>query len=164
MRDPWILGGLVAEQPILVHAADLVIFVTRITGYPNGFSFCVHFELRSLPSHHAFQIDLSPVGEEWRVAPEVGFADGTRWRVVTHGGDGIVFESAEAGFGPLGGSYSATYWVPALPPAGPVEFTIRFDSADEHILASREGSAEVDGTLILRAARTAMELWPRTNE
>lgn len=110
---PGYLAGLVTDQPVLVRQRDLVAYISHIGAYPEGFTFTAFVEQAT---------EDGPLsGNEPHV--EVNFADGRTWRYdLDMRGDFMFRPEAESSGGPGGQSWRARYWLPALPPEGPLTF------------------------------------------
>jgi hypothetical protein len=162
------LGGTVAREFVLARAADVVVAVSGLTGYPNGFSFTVTVALRTEDrrgrlSRLAFHRDLT---EDEALPPEflrlgLVFADGSAASNIDGGPDASwLAEPVGPLLLPLNGGgggrrHDMSYWVWPLPPSGPLTFVCEWPR-----FGIRESRADVDGALIHDAARRAVPLWP----
>jgi hypothetical protein len=139
---PGYLGGIVAEQPVMIREADVVAYISHIGAYPNGFLFTAFIELAS---------EENPVrNTEPQIA--VRFSDDRTWAEYPHTpGERLVPCGSESSSGPGGISWRREYWIPALPPREKVAFTVT--------IGPIEGSATVDGAAIIDASGQATDLW-----
>lgn len=139
---PSHVGGLLTEQPVLLRGDSVVAYVTNIRGFPAGFLFSVVVE-------QAAQ-DREGEGDEPEVIVE--FSDGTTWREnLDLVGNSLFRRSSQSSGGSGGASWSAEYWLRALPTAGPVTFRIT--------VYGLSGAGHVDAALIRLAAEQAIDLW-----
>jgi hypothetical protein len=138
---PAHLGGLVADQPVVIRDADLVVYVTNIRAFPTGFLFTVVVEQRASGSLY---------GQEPEI--EVDFSDGVQWRRdLDMRGNCLHQRGSESSGGPRGSSWRGEFWLPALPVAGPVTFKIS--------VGDRIGLASLDGKVVIESAERAVDLW-----
>ncbi len=162
---PGYLGGMLDAQPILLREANVVAFVTNVRAYPDGLLFQVVLE-------QAFDDGTlsrrGPFASEPDVAVSVEFADGSSWsttrfasrsmirdsppRVDPHRVTGRLVELGRSRSGGDGGaSWASEYWLPVLPPPGPVVFHVE--------LPNRMGRGTIEGEAIRTAADKAIDLW-----
>lgn len=136
-------------QPILLREANIVAFVTNVRAYPQGLLFQVvleqAFDDGTLSRRRRF--DSEP-----DVAVSVEFADGSSWQIDPDRVTGCLVELGHSGSGGDGGaSWASEYWLPALPPPGPVAFHVE--------LPNRMGRGTIEGEAIRTAADKAIDLW-----
>jgi hypothetical protein len=160
----WVLPVTVAGAVMLVSEPGVLMSVGPICAYPNGFVFYLTIGLN--PRYRAgVPVNLRAYTDQERsVATKlrVRFSDG---RVA----DSLSLYAADAGdlvlrfsggrlaisdFLPVPRAESR-WWVPSLPPPGPVEFTVFLRGA-----AEPTGRAQVDGSQIIDAAGGSQVLWP----
>jgi hypothetical protein len=139
---PGYLGGLVAEQPVVIRDSNVVAYTSHITAYPEGFLFTAFVELAS---------DDGPVPN---VEPQIAvrFPDDRTWATFPYTpGERLVPCAGQTSSGPAGASWCMEYWIPDLPPRGQVTFTVT--------VGPIEGSATLDGAAIIEASSRATNLW-----
>jgi hypothetical protein len=139
---PGYLGGLVAEQPVMIREPDVVAYISRISAYPDGFLFTAFIE-------QASEEDVVSNAEP-QIA--VRFPDGRTWAEYPHTpGERLVSCGGESSSGPGGASWRKEYWIPALPPRQNLAFTVT--------VGPIEGSATLEGAAIIDASSNATDLW-----
>jgi len=139
---PGYLGGLVAEQPVMIRESDVVAYISRISAYPNGFLFT------------AFTEQASEEGPVTNAEPQIAvrFSDNRTWAEYPYTpGERLVPCGGESSSGPGGNSWRREYWIPALPPREKLAFTVT--------VGPIEGSATLDGAAIIDASSKATDLW-----
>ncbi len=159
---PGYVGGMLEAQPILLREPNIVAFVTNVRAYPQGLLFEVVLEqavddgtlradgrFHSKPQVWADEQALHLHGQH---DVSVQFADGSGWTTDEDRVTGSLIElghSRSSGDG--GASWSAEYWLPALPPPGPVTFLVE--------LPDHTGHGTIEGGDIRAAAARAIDLW-----
>jgi hypothetical protein len=139
---PGYLGGLVAEQPVMIREPNLVAYISEISAYPDGFTFTAYLQQAT---------EDGPVQSNEPLV-EVRFSDGRGWaEEPDKRHDFLLARYSESTRGPEGVSWRKQYWVPAMPPGGPVAFAMSIGPID--------GSATFDGTALRDAASKAIDLW-----
>lgn len=153
------LGGAVAAELLLALTDDVALIVRHILAYPSGISFVVLIRLRE-PHPALFDIvthsfSLVPRrGDRW-IHLEVEFADGSTAAVPRDGSRGHALDLEGLGGGGEGNDrYDGEFWLPALPPEGPVTFRCRWPYK-----GIADASAGVDAALIHEAASRSRRLW-----
>jgi hypothetical protein len=140
---PGYLGGLLEDQPVLIREAELVAFVTNIRAFPTGVLFVVCVEQATVDQLSDHLVTSGPV--------EVRLSDGTVRRSDADRFEGLYQWASESSSGPGGASWRGEYWLPGLPPPGPVTFRIS--------VGATSGAATLDGGAIRHAAGRATDLW-----
>jgi len=142
---PGYLGGLLAEQLVLLRAPNLVAFVTNIRAFPQGVLFVVDIEEST---------DEILGGPDPQIVVE--FSDGRSFRHdLDSYGDGLLHSRASEWSGRDGGaSWRKEFWLPSLPPPGPVTFTVTLGQSERW-----NGSASLEGRRLADAAKRALDLW-----
>lgn len=146
---PGYMGGMLEAQPVLLRESNIVGFVTNVRAYPEGLMFHVVLE-QALDDGTLTR--SGPLEAKPSVRVSVEFADGSRWQADEHGGSESLIElEQDRSSGEGGASWFAGYWLPALPPSGPVTFLVD--------LGDRRGQGRIQGDDIREAARKATDLW-----
>ena len=147
---PGYVGGMLEAQPVLLREPNVVAFVTNVRAYPQGLLFEVVLEQAVDDGALSLSGDLFDSKPDVQVS--VSFANGSRWQVNEDRVGGCLIELGHSGSsGDGGASWSTEYWLPALPPPGPVTFIVE--------LPGRTGQGTIEGDDIRRAAGKAIDLW-----
>jgi hypothetical protein len=131
----------------MIRESEIVAYISRIAAYPNGFLFTAFVEQCAAEDRatHA----------EPRIA--VRFSDNRTWAEYPYTpGERLVPCGTESSSGPGGVSWRSEYWIPALPPRDEVAFTVA--------VGPIEGSATLDGAVIIDASSKATDLWETSPE
>ncbi len=146
---PGHVGGMLEAQPILLREPNIVAFVSNVRAYPQGLLFEVVLE-QAVEDGTLSADGLFHSKPEVRVSVE--FADGSSWTTDEDRVTGSLIELGHLGSsGDGGASWSAEYWLPALPPPGPVTFLVE--------LPGHTGHGTIEGDDIRAAAARAIDLW-----
>jgi hypothetical protein len=152
------IPALVPLAPVLNRTEDLVVWLTDLHAYSTGFSFTVHARRRTSD----LMLDVygfgkpSPSHASAPLLLGLGYADGTfSSNLPGRNNDGGLRHHGGSG----GGGHARTsYFRHQLPPAGVIQIVTAwpFFSMPECII-------ELDGTLIVDAAKRVETLWPESN-
>jgi hypothetical protein len=177
-RPAWVeppvdvVPGIVPVELILARTPQRAIGLSGIRAYPTGFGCTLHLRLwEDIPGEQSnfgafnmFGDGVDPAGEfaDYYLRFGVGFADGrkatnlvqrhnfdegpapdppTLWVVRWEGYDRLAWE--------------VDVWVYGLPPPGPLAFVVEWPAR-----GIPEARVEIDGGLVLEAARRAVPIWP----
>jgi hypothetical protein len=156
---PWDLPGRefprVAASALLLARTDVVaVIVAAVWAFREGFTFWVKAPFRQAgaglegwPDEQALHIGVQFA--DCRKAANAGRLPSPAGSVPA----GLILKPHGFGGGPQ--DWNLSYWVWPLPPAGPVSFVCEWAAYD-----IRETRADLDGQLILDAARHSIQLWP----
>ncbi len=183
-RQPWhgasdaAIGKTIAVNLVLGRSVKAALWIPALTVYAEGFEFDVEIRHRLEESEfeHPFFLPHHRRRRRSRTSEEgldpalvrfgIEFSDG---RKATNLGSRMPFalpgEPDAPPEGPLlvpsrgggggGGRWHHGFWVWPLPPEGPLAFVCEWPAAD-----IPETRAEIDSSLIQRAAAEVIELWP----
>jgi hypothetical protein len=139
---------MLEAQPILLREPNIVAFLTNVRAYPHGLLFEVVLEqavddgtLRADGRFHS----------KPQVRVSVQFADGSSWTDEDRVTGSLIQLGHSRSSGDGGASWSAEYWLPTLPPPGPVTFLVE--------LPGHTGHGTIEGGGIRAAAARAIDLW-----
>ncbi|MCO8277284.1 hypothetical protein M1L60_42580 [Actinoplanes sp. TRM 88003] len=165
-KPETVLGAAVPVEVVLARGGEAAVGLSRVTAYPNGFTFSITAVLRQEDRRgRVFRLGFhrelfeEPVSDEFfRVG--VQFADGG---VATNLGFPALPPDAEPaaplllqnGGGGGGRRYDMGFWVWPLPPPGPVTFVCEWPA-----YGIAETRIDMDAGPILDAAERAVPLWP----
>jgi hypothetical protein len=152
--DNW-LPGIVPVSLVVARTDDLVVSVSKIAAYPDGFEFELTTASR-LPSEGPFPAAWPRQGAPGLLVG-LTYADGARAAV---GGSQAGTPLSGLNLLEQGSRGSDTLqrriiWASPLPPSGPVTFVAAWPDR-----GLSEATVELDGALLQDAAERAVELWP----
>ena len=163
------IGAAVPVREVLHSSQDLVIALTDLSAYSNGFEFRIAVRSRTSIDGRFFGFGPHPTTEV--ITIEVRLADSRSGKGATSGhSDELMdhYRGAREGrepvvpAGPIVGTsggggggkrWDFHWWVWPLPPDGPVTLTLSW--AARHITAA----VELDGTAIRQAGTSSRDLW-----
>ena len=161
------IPGVAPTGAILIRTDTLVIAVSSVAAYPNGFEFTVH----ALLHHEQLTWGISPIdpsadpvtkqNPEQALRVGIQYADGRRARSNNHqplqvnDTDGEDLVMIATGSGGTGRRWTGRFWVHPLPSDGPVTFV-----ASWLLRGVTEASAAMDSSVMHEAARRAVIFWP----
>ena len=177
-RPAWVeppvdvVPGIVPVELILARTPQRAIGLSGIRAYPTGFGWTLHLRLREdIPGEQSnfgvfnmFGDGVDPAGEfaDYYLRFGVGFADG---RKATNLNQRHDFDEGPApdpptlwvvrweGYDRL--AWEVDVWVYGLPPPGPLALVCEWPAR-----GIPESRVEIDGGLVLEAARRAVPIWP----
>jgi hypothetical protein len=157
-----VLPGVVPVEAVIGRTDDVAVCVGRIAAYPEGFQL-------ELMTHARIDLDLDPFDFGYRrrgrgdgeLDPEllrfgIEFADGRKATNVEglHVAPDDELALVESAGGGGGGSWHQGYWVPELPPEGPLAFVAEWPAAGLALTRM-----EIDAAPIREAAGRSQVLW-----
>jgi hypothetical protein len=152
------LGGAVAAELLVAHSATAAVVVRHIAAEPRGWSFELIVRLREPVNdlfRHVETLHYVPKRRKPDcVYIEVRLADG---RIISPPVDGTsaelpVLQSVGGSGGREG--WRQEFWVPGLPPEGPVTFAVTWETR-----GIENATATLDSALLHEAASNAQPLW-----